>query len=213
MLWFYSVSGKQFGPVDDNGLADLVRQGVVRGDTLVWREGMPGWQSYSEAHADGPPALPGPRYGGFWIRFAARVIDSILVGCAGFIVRLPLTAMLGLQALNIAALRGDPTTILDHLPSIIGLAGISGLIQLGIGMAYEVYFVSTRGATLGKMMFDLKVVRPDGSLLTTERAAGRYFAHLLSSATLGVGYIIAAFDEQKRSLHDHIADTRVIISK
>jgi hypothetical protein len=33
---------------------------------------------------------------------------------------------------------------------------------------------------------------------------------LLSSLTLAIGYIMAAFDDEKRSLHDRICDTRVI---
>ncbi|MND07279.1 RDD family protein [compost metagenome] len=53
-------------------------------------------------------------------------------------------------------------------------------------------------------------MRADGSAVTTGRAAGRYFATLLSSLTLLIGFVIAAFDEQKRALHDHVADTRVI---
>ena len=32
----------------------------------------------------------------------------------------------------------------------------------------------------------------------------------LSIVMLGIGYLIAAFDDQKRTLHDHICDTRVI---
>jgi uncharacterized RDD family membrane protein YckC len=53
-------------------------------------------------------------------------------------------------------------------------------------------------------------VRPGGSPITVWRALGRYFGTILSWMAFTVGYIIAAFDEQKRSLHDWICDTRVI---
>jgi len=33
---------------------------------------------------------------------------------------------------------------------------------------------------------------------------------MLSGMTLGIGYILAAFDAEKRGLHDMICDTRVI---
>ena len=56
----------------------------------------------------------------------------------------------------------------------------------------------------------LKIFRPDGSKLTAGRIVGRYFATLVSTMTLLIGYIMAAFDDEKRSLHDRIADTRVI---
>ena len=51
---------------------------------------------------------------------------------------------------------------------------------------------------------------PDGSPLTLARSVGRYFAKILSAFTLCVGYLMAAFDEEKCALHDHISDTRVI---
>jgi uncharacterized RDD family membrane protein YckC len=60
------------------------------------------------------------------------------------------------------------------------------------------------------MACGLKVVRPDGEKISYARACGRFFAEFVSSLTLAIGYIIAAFDGEKRSLHDRICDTRVI---
>ena len=47
MKWYYAEAGQQKGPVDDTSLDQLVTQGVVRDDTLVWSEGMSGWQSHA----------------------------------------------------------------------------------------------------------------------------------------------------------------------
>ena len=44
-------------------------------------------------------------------------------------------------------------------------------------------------------------------------AVGRYFAKFLSSITLCIGFIIAAFESEKRSLHDHICGTRVVYTR
>jgi len=60
------------------------------------------------------------------------------------------------------------------------------------------------------MVLGLKVVRPNGAPVNLGRAVGRYFAKWLSSMTLGIGYIIAGFDAEKRAMHDMIVDTRVI---
>jgi uncharacterized RDD family membrane protein YckC len=79
-----------------------------------------------------------------------------------------------------------------------------------IGGAYTIFFVGKFGATPGKMALRLRVVLSNGGKVGWGRATGRYFAELLSSLTLGIGYLIAAFDDQKRTLHDHICDTRVI---
>jgi GYF domain 2 len=61
--WFYAANGQQQGPFPDAQLRDLVASGTVRADTLVWTEGMAGWQKAGEvpglmADAGGPPSLP-----------------------------------------------------------------------------------------------------------------------------------------------------------
>jgi uncharacterized RDD family membrane protein YckC len=96
------------------------------------------------------------------------------------------------------------------MPAILSGLGLMTLISLAINVAYEAYFLSTRGATPGKMALGLKVIRADGGPVSAGLAVGRYFASILSALTLCIGYIIAGFDSQKRSLHDHICSTRVI---
>ncbi|MBR0773684.1 DUF4339 domain-containing protein [Bradyrhizobium diazoefficiens] len=61
--WFYASEGKQQGPFPEGQFRDLVTQGVVRGDTLVWTEGMAGWQKAAEipglmAGGGAPPMIP-----------------------------------------------------------------------------------------------------------------------------------------------------------
>jgi uncharacterized RDD family membrane protein YckC len=83
-------------------------------------------------------------------------------------------------------------------------------ISMLVAASYNIFFVGKFGATPGKMALRLKVVTASGGTVSYARATGRYFAELLSSITLLIGYIMAAFDEQKRALHDRICDTRVI---
>ena len=96
------------------------------------------------------------------------------------------------------------------LPAIFSGLALLTLISIGINACYEAYFLTTKGATPGKMALGLKVIRADGGPITIGLAVGRYFASFLSGITLCIGYIIAGFDAQKRSLHDHICATRVI---
>ncbi|WP_315702321.1 MULTISPECIES: DUF4339 domain-containing protein [unclassified Bradyrhizobium] len=42
--WYYALQGQQQGPVSESALRDLVAKGVVTADTLVWTEGMAGWE-------------------------------------------------------------------------------------------------------------------------------------------------------------------------
>jgi hypothetical protein len=57
MQWYYTVQGQRQGPVDDAGLQDLVRQGVIRDETYVWREGLTEWQLYGAVK---PKPMPAP---------------------------------------------------------------------------------------------------------------------------------------------------------
>jgi uncharacterized RDD family membrane protein YckC len=60
------------------------------------------------------------------------------------------------------------------------------------------------------MALGLKVIRPGGGPVSLGRAIGRYFAKMLSTVILGIGYIMIGFDSKKRGMHDMICDTRVI---
>lgn len=154
--------------------------------------------------------MPGQiQYGGFWIRFVARIIDWIILGVAGAIVRLPLVLMMGGVGLGLRGAQ-DPAAALAAVPALFGAIGLSFLINIVLGFIYEVYFLSSRGATPGKMALGLKVVRADGGPITMNLAIGRYFAYILSGFTFLIGFIIAGFDDEKRALHDRICNTRVI---
>lgn len=61
--WHYPWQGKSEGPVSAEAMADLIRAGRVRADTLVWREGMANWEP-ARGHfgfatsASTPPPMP-----------------------------------------------------------------------------------------------------------------------------------------------------------
>ena len=84
-------------------------------------------------------------------------------------------------------------------------------ISIFIGVAYEVLPIGAYGATLGKMACKIRVVVADGSKVSYLRSLGRYFAKMLSGIICAIGYLMAAFDEEKRALHDRICSTRVVI--
>jgi len=84
------------------------------------------------------------------------------------------------------------------------------LTSLAVTFCYFVFFWVYGGATPGKMIFKLRVVNPAGGPITWGQAIGRYFAQILSGLILCIGFIMAGFDDQKRALHDRLADTRVI---
>lgn len=92
-------------------------------------------------------------------------------------------------------------------------------------LAYFAGMVARYGGTLGKLALGLRVVNTDGRRITWKKAICRHFAVYLSLLAFVVtlpdtlmlyslpclaGLIMAAFDSQKRALHDRICGTRVV---
>lgn len=46
MDWYYAANDERKGPLDQTEFDQLVRQGVITPQTLVWHEGMPEWKPY-----------------------------------------------------------------------------------------------------------------------------------------------------------------------
>jgi uncharacterized RDD family membrane protein YckC len=74
---------------------------------------------------------------------------------------------------------------------------------------YFTYLTMDGGVTVGKRMFKLKVVRPDGSGLTAFRAFIRSIFYLLSLSFWFISLVMALFFEG-RMIHDIIAGSRVV---
>ncbi len=220
MNWYYVDAGQQAGPISEDDLATLAGSGKIQPDTLVWREGMATWLPYLQAKPGGslnaPPVISagpgfaietsavgvasmGTGYGGFWIRFAAKILDGLIQD----IILAPFFLFVGLR-IGLVAHPGPPTP-----------AEIQALVKIMIGVCvivigYNTFFLGKFGATPGKMVCGLKVLTPEGTPISYARALGRTAAQFLSGMFCYLGYIMSAFDSQKRSLHDHIADTCVI---
>jgi uncharacterized RDD family membrane protein YckC len=83
-------------------------------------------------------------------------------------------------------------------------------IRTAIEFGYGVFFLGRFGATPGKMALGMKVVRADGTNISYLRAFGRCIAEYFSAIPFCAGYLMVLFDEEHRTLHDRICDTRVI---
>jgi uncharacterized RDD family membrane protein YckC len=161
--------------------------------------------AYAQKLREGVAPAAVVSYAGFWIRFVAYMIDAIILMVAMGIVQF---AFLG-SFVTFPHMDAQAHPELMIAP-MLGMLGMISLISIGIGCAYESFFVFKYGATPGKMALSLKVVRPNGGPIDLGRAVGRYFGKILSGIILYIGYIIAGFDSEKKALHDMICDTRVI---
>jgi uncharacterized RDD family membrane protein YckC len=133
---------------------------------------------------------------GFWIRFGAIFIDGLILSAVNMITHIPLSFFMVSTGNNTGQL------------VIIQL--ITTLFQFIIPAVYTTWFLGKYGATPGKMACKIKVVRSDGEPVGYGRALGRHFAKGLSWIILCIGFLMAAFDDQRRTLHDRICDTRVV---
>ena len=136
-------------------------------------------------------------YAGFWMRFAAYFLDFLILMAVNFSISL-------VGGLSMAQAAGVQPR------GAIAFQLVLFAINMTIGISYEVVLIGKYGATLGKMACKIKVVTADGGRIGYGRATGRFFAEMLSGMICYIGYIIVAFDSQKRALHDYICNTRVI---
>jgi len=125
-------------------------------------------------------------YGGFWIRFLAYIVDSLIVGIGFFLVVMGLGVM-GLELFS---------------PEI-------NFVLISI-LYWALMQSSPRQATYGKSLVGLKVTGPAGERLTVARALAREVAKILSTLTFLIGYVIAGFTRKKQALHDFIASSYVV---
>lgn len=132
-------------------------------------------------------------YGGFWRRFVAIAIDSIILDLFALI-------------LFLIGNRFIPTDDSFTYPVIIPYYGMA----VALNAAYFTYFHGTTGQTPGKRLLGLRVVRVDGELMTPGTAFLRWVGYIISKIPLYLGFIWAAFDGRKQGWHDKIAGTCVI---
>ena len=141
-------------------------------------------------------------YAGFMVRWGAKIIDGIILGIFNFIV-----GMLG--GLLIARMQaGQPSK--GVFGPAFGVQVVLWVIQMAVQVVFTTWFIGRYGATPGKMVCGLKVVTAEGGKVSYGRACGRAFAEWLSAMILYIGYLMAAYDDERRTLHDRICNTRVI---
>lgn len=91
----------------------------------------------------------------------------------------------------------------------IGYIGVASVAILNFGLV-----AALSGRTLGKWIAGLRIERRDGASLSFGRALLRHLAgYPLTILTLGLGFLITAFDSQGRALHDWLAGTVVVRSR
>lgn len=143
----------------------------------------------------GEAALPAakPYVGsGFWIRVLARVIDLIVHYVVTFFAGLLIVIIAGV----IAAVGGVSPTVLSHKLQSFSLLSYV-LVILGY-ILYHTLCEGLHGATMGKLICGLVVIKEDGSPCSLGAAFGRSLAFLIDGFFFGLVAAIAMSSSPKR---------------
>ncbi len=139
----------------------------------------------SKTTAETPvPIISSAGYSSNLSRFAAYIVDSIILGLIGTLLTLPLVL-----------LTKSDSQIFSFLPAVIGIF-------------YFIYFHSKDGQTVGMKILGIKIINEDGSNLDLKGASIRYLLWaILTPITIGIAPLWALFSSKKQTLYDLISKT------
>lgn len=139
-------------------------------------------------------------YAGFGARVAASFIDFlILFLCFGVFV----LVLMKMDSGSISTGRGRTLGVsaaAAHIASVLEFWSFAGF-----WLYFALMECSSWQAMLGKKAMGLYVTDLAGQRIGFLRASVRYFAKMISSFILFLGYLMAAFTEKKQALHDMLA--------
>ena len=138
-----------------------------------------------------------PAYGGFWVRFGAVVLDSVILFSVTF--------------LAVRLLYGQGYLEWAMEEAAQGLTREQVFFNYVLPAIYSVGFWILKSATIGKMLVKVKIVdAKTGKPASPLQCIVRYLGYIVSALPLGLGFIWIAFDKRKQGWHDKIARTLVV---
>lgn len=208
--WLTNGDGQSHGPYTIEELQRWQAEGRIANAAMLCAEGGTSWEPATGLLGQAPQVVVPPMrpeavpavgnwssvssYASFGSRFAALIIDSVILFVGSLLVGVVIGVVLGAG--------GTDKQAIEAIANLVGLV-------LG-WLYYAVQESSAAQATLGKRLMGIRVTDLEGAPISFGRATGRYFAKLLSGCILLIGYIMAAFTPRKQALHDMIASTLVV---
>lgn len=147
-------------------------------------------------------------FAGFWVRLFAGFLDLLFIAPIVFL----LIYYFGVSDYQFIKMSGDFYSYKDFTTATENR--FSNYISHGVSIVYLTYFIARKSqATLGKSLMGIYVGNRDGSRLSWQKSLMRALASMLTSATLGLGFLLVIFTKEKTALHDIICNTRVFHGK
>lgn len=145
-------------------------------------------------------------YSGFWRRFAAALIDGIILQVVSTVVQAAL-GMGSASFFNIGqnAGRGDFSGLSSTLFLMV-------IVSVVMNWLYAAFLESSeKQATIGKMALGIQVI--DATTLgrvSFGQATARHFGKIISGLILLIGYLMMLWDDRSQTLHDKMAGTLIV---
>jgi uncharacterized RDD family membrane protein YckC len=227
--WHYTENQQMKGPISHDQLRVLLDSGQLPNNTLVWKPGMANWCPASDIlelwqkttvenalppaedeseviklrilpkyeapeQTTAPCPQPAPvwtapsvgdcDYAGIGRRFLAILLDEIII----FALVFPVASLI-LQFCSVSA---------------------NFFVAAVLLFLYSGFFLSRYGATPGKMVLGLRIMRSNGGQVSFLRGGFRFLPIHCGNVLVYVSCLMVLLDEKKRALHDRICDTVVL---
>lgn len=189
--------------IDENQIDKISEEQKATPGMTSDKEGALHQTTVPPEEADGAEKMKMQKKGGFFRRSCAFIVDYAFI----LLLFTPLSLSIKFGVLTGARALGlHKETFFTYQESMIKIT-ICILIAF-----YFVYFHYISGATPGKWLFHLKVVKINGKPLGLDTSIIRFLAYFVSLFPFSQGFILIGLHPQKQGLHDIIARTYVIRS-
>jgi uncharacterized RDD family membrane protein YckC len=131
---------------------------------------------------------------GFWLRFVAFTIDTVILSCFSLLLLLVGVLMTSLESYG-SGLDADTEEFVSLFP--LWIAGV-----MTTAAAYFTILHCEYGQTIGKSLLGLEVRMRDGALPSYSQALVRWLAYGVSAAFCGLGFLWIGLNPGKRGWHD-----------
>ncbi len=162
------------------------------------------------------PPSAAPRfvaYAGFVTRAMAMVVDLLIIGAVWLVGGIAVDFIRRTSSVDaLLRLIFDTFDVLIPASTPLFRTALEFLTLQAWSFVYFTFFFRFGGATLGKYLMGLRVVRHDGQPLTLARAALRSLAYLASMLPVYVGFLNILVDDRRRGWHDLLVGTVVVHS-
>lgn len=146
---------------------------------------------------------------GFRRRYVALLLDITALEILGLLLS---RTYLNQSGMDMGSVLIRMALGLDQAGNTLPILTGACLLHALLFSAYFVVFTGICGQTPGKKLMGIQVRRENGQPVDFRAATLRSIpGYLLSTITLGLGFLMVLTDPRQQALHDKIAHTRVFI--